>query len=196
MRKKPIAEKLDISIPALTVGGKTVTALNLVEPLSKHVQTAGLLLVPGHSHADRRQWQFRLVSQVTGIPEEDVQKIPVSRLDRASAYLWEWIDKDAYQFKFDADSHVITLKKPVVLENAQCERLSLREPFGGEVLTAERRLRPPNGSGQARDYEIALVALVSGVQEPLIRNVPISQLNEAVAFFAHFFDDGQEAGDA
>lgn len=75
---------------------------------------------------------------------------------------------------------VIVLKKPIELGELTYTTLTLREPTAAEWELWSHL------SGVAAD--IAAVAVVSGVPEPVVRKLPVRQLLEGSRYLGRFLD--------
>lgn len=89
---------------------------------------------------------------------------------------------------------VLEIAPPLVHKGGTYDSLTLREPKGIEVRQAEMALKAGVNVVTMRAYQIALVARVSGIPEPLIEQLPIRTLNRASRYLQSFIEGGAETG--
>lgn len=88
----------------------------------------------------------------------------------------------------------IALDPPLEVKGGRYDVLRLREPKTIEVRQAESHMRTSVNVETMRRYQIALVAKVADVPEPVVELMPISVLNRAVAYLMGFIEPGQGTG--
>jgi len=86
---------------------------------------------------------------------------------------------------------VIEIDPPIVMKGGTYDSITLREPKVIEVRQAENHLRTNVNMETMRRFQVALVAKVAGVDEPVIEGLPISKLNQAVTYLQNFISSGQ-----
>ena len=74
----------------------------------------------------------------------------------------------------------ITLRSPVKLGEASYTHLTLREPTGAQWMEVDKI---DNGV----ESDIKLIALVSGVPEPAVKQIGARDLRQAAKYLASFF---------
>jgi hypothetical protein len=87
------------------------------------------------------------------------------------------------------DEMTITLRKPIVLQDRTISEITLSEPTAMQIQqVAKRAASDPAGSN------ILLVSLVSGLTEPEVGKIKISDLNKGLKYLQVFIDDDPEIG--
>ena len=92
------------------------------------------------------------------------------------------------------DTLTVELKTPIELKGQRHTELVLREPRAIDVRQAESHLRASVNVETLRKYQIALIAKVAGVPEPVVEAMAITQLNEAAAYLQGFIEAGRKDG--
>ena len=88
----------------------------------------------------------------------------------------------------------LELEPQIEFKGGRYDALHLREPKVIEVRQAESHLRGNFGPEQLRKYQIALIAKVANVPEPVAEALPISKLNAAWKYLRGFIEPSQETG--
>jgi hypothetical protein len=91
-------------------------------------------------------------------------------------------------------TYTIILAMPITFDGRQVSQLVLREPRVKEVLRADEQLRHGVSPHSLRNREIYLISFISGQPVPVIEQMNISQLNEAMKYVNPFLNSGQETG--
>lgn len=91
-------------------------------------------------------------------------------------------------------SLIIPLDPPVEFKGGKYEQLTLREPNLAEVRKAETRLRNQSNVEALRAYQVALIALVAGVPEPMLDLLPIRIVEKGWRYLEFFLGGGQATG--
>ena len=82
----------------------------------------------------------------------------------------------------------IKFDPPLKHEEATCAEMVIREPTGLEVLKAAEASAGEQGAQAERVRDTVLIALVSGIDEGLVRKVPASKFKAAAAFLNKFVE--------
>jgi Phage tail assembly chaperone proteins, E, or 41 or 14 len=90
----------------------------------------------------------------------------------------------------------IVLATPIKYENQEYAQLVLREPRAKEVLQADEHIKNGMNAWTLRNRQLHLVAKVAAVPFPVIEQLPISALNNAMAYIDRFLVPGQETGES
>lgn len=88
----------------------------------------------------------------------------------------------------------LAIEPAIELKGGRYDALRLREPRVIEVRQAESHLRSSVNVETMRKFQIALIAKVADVPEPVIEGLPISTLNKAMEYLQSFMDAGQGTG--
>ena len=88
----------------------------------------------------------------------------------------------------------LTIDPPIVLNEKTYEHMHLHEPNGFQQVNAEKELATGMNVYTLRNYQIMLVALVSGWPRVAVERMPIRQIQEAFDFLAPFTQVGPATG--
>ncbi len=88
----------------------------------------------------------------------------------------------------------IPLVPPIVWQGGTHDSITLKEPTAGQKQTATEQLRNSTNAATIALYEIYLVSLVSGKPVDVVRLLPVSVLNRAMAYVDFFLQDGRRTG--
>ena len=91
---------------------------------------------------------------------------------------------------------LIYLDPPISFGGKEADVIALREPKVCEVLQADKHLKSAVTTEAIRNYQVALIAAVSGLQRQHIEQLPIRKLNEAAKYLQGFLDAGQETSES
>jgi len=93
-------------------------------------------------------------------------------------------------------SFTLVLSRPINFDGREYVQLILQEPTVKHVLRAEEQLRNGVTQHSLRNREIHLVALTAGVPVPVVEQMRISELNQAMAYISPFLQAGQPTGES
>ncbi len=86
--------ELEITLdPPLVLKGATYESIKLREPKAFEVQQAEAHLAKSVNVESLRKYGVALVSRVSGIPEAVILQLPVSKLNEATEYLQNFVDR-------------------------------------------------------------------------------------------------------
>lgn len=89
----------------------------------------------------------------------------------------------------------IPLSPSVSFNNQEYTELSLREPTADEVRKAEEHLRAgPMLPHCRRNYQMNLIAMVSGLPLPVVQKIGVAKVQMAMAYLGLFLAAGQGTG--
>ena len=90
---------------------------------------------------------------------------------------------------------LIVLDPPIKRDDGgTVTEILLREPTAGQVRAAESNLRNGINPQSLREYQLSLVAAVSGISRKVIDQVPIHQLVEGADYLQNFITPPPKTG--
>lgn len=189
---------LELVIPLarpITKAGRSVSEITLSEPTAGQVRHCERLLrtptpYGNYLDAEVRAYQIELVGRVSGIGDEIAGDLPVSKLDKAAAWLHEQfiVSKRPKDWVADTESDQLVIDLPAAIKVAEIsyDQLILREPTSGEVKKAESSLRANWGAEDKRRHDLWLVAYAAGIPYPAVEAMPISIVVKAYEWLENF----------
>ena len=165
-----------------------VTCAEMVfrEPTVGEVLKAEQVFAVQEGGQARRVRNRMLITLVSGVSEDIVRKMPVSKFRQAAEYLNGFdapADPKAPR-NMDAEL-VIPLGRKIEKMGRIVDQLELREPTTGEVEEAQRKLTA-NTSEAMRAMQIHLIALVADLPRTLIEIMPVSVINQGSRYLTGF----------
>ena len=92
-------------------------------------------------------------------------------------------------------SFTLPIDPPIPHSGTAYDQIILREPKADHVRKAEEQLRNgPHLPHNRRNYEMHLVANVSGAPFAVVQQIGVARLNVAMAYLNSFLDYGQGTG--
>ncbi len=166
--------------------GKTVSAIDLREPLGGEVLAAEKARAADPGPQEERIRDTVLIAAVCGLDEAVVRKFPASRFKEAAQYLMGFVEGKPLAKADQVPERTIELDGRIERHGRIVTALELREPASGEVEEAERKLGGKFTTAAMRESQFHLIVLVSELPRSIIDVVPISKLNEASQYLLGF----------
>ena len=87
------------------------------------------------------------------------------------------------------DTLVLELSPPIKVKGGECSSLTLREPRARHVRDAEKKLDARMSEQSVTEHDIALVASCAGVDDDVVRAMPVRKIGAAVNWLLAFVKD-------
>jgi hypothetical protein len=171
--------------------GASYAKLDLREPTGGEVLKA--------SRKNGMDFVLLMVQQVSGLPEQVVQQLPIRPVNQAMAYISSFLDAGKRKAPDGEDAEpqpdelielestkTIELAAPIEWNADVHTRIDLREPTAGELQKAS--------SKGGMDYVLLMIHQVSGAPMQIVHQLPIRVVNEAMEYISDFLAAGQETG--
>jgi hypothetical protein len=179
--------------PPIKHEGGEVSELKLREPTGKEMREAERKFDGGVTPETLSNFNAALISAVSGVPEEALNKLPVSIEQKAVDYL-RGFDVVPDQADNQPDTLEVDLPEPVSYGGVTYSSLNLREPTLGARRKAESAYRSGRTIAATRHYQILIVAAASDADFGAVENMPVSALNAAEAYLRGFLQPGRPTG--
>lgn len=193
MSDTPNTLTVTLPTPVEHDGGRVET-LSLREPTSMEVLEAEKKLTGLTDPTTFRDFQATLLEMVTSVPNEALNKMPISIFNEAFGFLNGLIEEGTATPKTREPRLDIVLSPPVKSAGTTYDTLSLEEPTTGAVRQAERAFNGQDSASASRNYQITLVSRVAGIPYAAAGALPISVCNRAAAFCRGFIMAGRPTG--
>ena len=190
----PFAATLEIAFdPPLVVGGRPYASISLREPRVSEMRASEELIGTVATPANVTDAEMRLVSLVSGYPDEVVEKLSASQHDRAVLFLTGF-EPPAREEAERFPSLELEFDPPVEIQKGVFHEMRLREPTIGERRRAEAHLAKGVTAASLRNAEISLVVDVSGWPHAAVLKMPITAFARAAVYAGGFLEHGRQTG--
>lgn len=194
----PADDTLEIALdPPIKFKGGEIASLTLQEPTAKQVRDAEKRLDAMFSPPSITEYHMELVRSVSGLSEDAVKLLPVSKLNAAAEFVRNFIDAEPPPS--DGDDALmpmleVTLDPPLTWNKATYTAIQLREPTIEELRKAKSFQRLAITPYTTRCCDMQLLEAVSGLPAAVIHSLPIRKLVEASIILARFTTGGLTIG--
>lgn len=100
------------------------------------------------------------------------------------------------EFEYPDPELRIDFNPPIGHAGMTCDHITLREPTGAEVRSAEGHLRKGITAEAIRQYQLSLIQKVSGVHQAIVDNMPISKVTLAAEYLQAFVNPSPLTGNS
>ena len=182
---------LTISLdPPVEVNGVRLAELTLREPTLGQIRDAQMKLddIAQPTVGAQREYELTLLQLNSGKGRALIDALPARVTRRGCDYLKSWLTVPPPGSEDpDVPTLIVTLDAPLKAANGgEVHEITLREPNGGELRSAEGLIGKPATPGSIRRYQARLIELVADLPALVVAQIPITKAAEAITFIEGF----------